>query len=159
MLADFRWTCANYVYMHDDLFSANAFETFKEERIRRNIRLEKEVNLDLKPTSSDISKHAATFVNSKCQAIVIITQTEPAAQLVSELYKQGYEGYILIQGASMSIASYVRGWQDAATVNKIMKGVIAVDTYAGVGTPRLVLTGVLARERHKITKIACLHQV
>ena len=141
VLADFRWTCANYVYMHDDLFSNNAFETFKEESIQRNIRIEKAINLELKPNSPPISKHAETVVNSNCQAIVIITQTDPAARMVNELYKQGYEGYILIQGASMSIASYVRGWQDAATVNKIMKGVIAVDTYAGVGTPRLVLMG------------------
>ena len=159
MRADFRWTCANYVYMHDDLFSANAFETFKEERILRNIRSEEDVNLALNPTSEDISKHAETFVKSECNAIVIITQTKPAARLVSELYKQGYEGYILIQGASMSIEGYLRVGQDDATVNEIMKGVIAVDKYAGVGTPRLVLMGVLAREQHKITKIVCLHQV
>ena len=133
MPADFRWTCANFVYTPLDLFSTTAYETFKQEQ---NIRIALSVTLDFNPTPDDISKAMADIMESDCLATVVVVQSRHAAELVYAAHVQGYEGEFLMP--RLELQSYLRQKADEAEVNRMMTGIFLFAVFNGEGTARLV---------------------
>ena len=133
MLADFRWTCANFVYTPLDMFSTTAYETFKQEK---NIRIAVTVTLGLHPTPDDHSKAMARIMKSDCLATIVVVQTSQAAELVYAAHTQGYEGEFLMP--RLELQSYLRQKADEAEVNRMMTGIFLFAVFNGEGTARLV---------------------
>ena len=134
MPADFRWTCANFVYTPLDLYSTTAYETFKQEK---NIRIELSVTLDRQPTPDDYSKAMAKIMESDCLATIVVVQTRQAAELVYAAHTQGYEGEFVMPRLA-GIQSYLRQKADEAEVNRMMTGIFFLAVFNGEGTARLV---------------------
>ena len=133
MPADFRWTCANFVYTPLDLYSTTAYETFKQEK---NIRIELSVTLDRNPTPDDYSKAMADIMESDCLATVVVVQSRHAAELVYAAHTQGYKGEFLMP--RLELQSYLRQKADEAEVNRMMTGIFLFAVFNGEGTARLV---------------------
>ena len=137
MIADFGWTCANYVYTSLDIFSSSAYQTFKSIAHEKNIRLASSVDLKLKPTTGEYYDAITKIMKSGCLATVIVTQSAQAAEVIYEAHRQGYEGHFVTQGSGMSVPDYLhRKTGNEIQVNRMMKGIFAVDSFNGAGTKR-----------------------
>ena len=77
-------------------------------------------------------------MRSDCLVTIIVTQTVATGEMVREAHKQGYEGQIIIQGASMSIQGYLRSKLGDTQAHRMMRGIIAVSPFNGIGTPKFV---------------------
>ena len=137
MIVDLGLTCANYVYTEVDSFSASAYHTFKRTAPERKIRLASSIGLTENPTSDDFIQAATRIMKSDCRATVVTTQSVAGAAVVHETHKQGYEGQFLVQGALMAIPRLLRTKvKDDDEVNRMMRGIFAVDSFNGAGTER-----------------------
>ena len=137
VFAEFGWACANYVYTPSDVFSLSAYETFKRTAPERKIRLASSIGLTENPTSDDFIQAATRIMKSDCRATVVTTQSVAGAAVVHETHKQGYEGQFLVQGALMAIPRLLRTKvKDDDEVNRMMRGIFAVDSFNGAGTER-----------------------
>ena len=138
LLSDFRWTCANYVYTSFDLFSTSAYEAFKRFAPDRNIRLAASIGLARSPENEEYIEAVDKIMRSDCLVTIMVTQTVATGEMVREAHDQGYEGEIVIQGASMSIQGYLRSKLGVAQAHRTMTGIIAVSPFNGFGTPKFV---------------------
>ena len=137
MIADFGWTCANYVYTEVDSFSASAYHTFKRTAPEKNIRLAERVGFQTEqPTAGDYDEAATKIMKSGCQATVIVTQTVPTASIIYEARKRGYEGHFVIQAASMSIQANLRRMVGDTQTDEMLHEMLAVAPFNGVGNDR-----------------------
>ena len=137
MIADFGWTCANYVYTEVDSFSASAYHTFKRTAPEKNIRLAERVGFQTEqPTAGDYDEAATKIMKSGCQATVIVTQTVPTASIIYEARKRGYEGHFVIQAASMSIQANLRRMVGDTQTDEMLHGMLAVAPFNGAGNDR-----------------------
>ena len=142
MIVDFEWTCANYVYTYVDSFSVSAFHTFERTAPEKNIELTVPVSLPRdEPTAEDYDEAVTKIMESACPATVIVTQTTPTASIIYEARKRGYEGYFVIQGASMSIQANIHRMADrdgltTQDANLMLRGMHAVAPFNGVGNDR-----------------------
>ena len=138
MIADFGWTCANYVYTFVDSFSVSAYHTFERTAPEKNIRLAASVSLQTEdPTQEDYDKAVTKIMESDCLATVIVTQSAQAAEMIYEAHRQGYKGQFVTQGSGMSVSDYLhRKTGNETQVNRMMKGIFAVDSFNGAGTKR-----------------------
>ena len=136
MIADFGWTCANYVYTEGDIFSSSAYQTFKSTAPEKNIRLAASVGLKSKPTADDYNNAINKIMKSGCLATVVVTQSVQAAELIYEARKRGYKDQFVIQGSGMSVPDYLQRKTDETQANRMMEGIFAVDSFNGLGTKR-----------------------
>ena len=137
MIADFQWTCANYVYTYVDSFSLSAYHEFKKIAPEKNIQMTTvSVGLPNQPTAEDYDEAVTKIMESSCLATVIVTQTTPTASIIYEARKQGYKGHFVVQGASMSIQTNIRRMAGDTQMNEILHGMHAVAPFHGVGTKR-----------------------
>ena len=142
MIADFGWTCANYVYTEVDSFSSSAYHAFKRTAPKKKIQLAESVSLHTEePTAEDYDEAATKIARSGCQATVIVTQTVPTASIIYEAHKRGYRGHFVIQGASMSIQANIHRMADrdgltTQDANLMLRGMHAVAPFNGVGNDR-----------------------
>ena len=90
------------------------------------------------PTRGEYANGVNKIMESNCLVTIMVTQTVPTAEMVREAHKQGYEGEIIIQGASMSIQGYLRSKAGETEAHRLMRGIIAVSPFNGVGTPKFV---------------------
>ena len=141
MLADFGWTCANYLYTPLDVFSTTAYETFKKRTAReRNIRLASSVSLKSNPTTNDISNAVADIMKSDCLVTIMSIQTPRAADVVYEAHRQGYQGEFVTSSTALNIRTYLHlKAEDDAHINSMMRGIFSVAEFNGIGTARSVL--------------------
>ena len=91
-----------------------------------------------RPEKKEYTEAANKIMESNCLVTIMVTQTVLTGEMVREAHKQGYEGEIIIQGASMSIQGYLRSKLDETQAHHSMRGIIAVSPFNGIGTPKFV---------------------
>ena len=139
MIADFGWTCANYVYTFVDSFSVSAYHVFERAAPEKKIQLAASVSLQTEdPTQEDYDKAVTKIMQSDCLATVIVTQTAPTASIIYEARKRGYEGHFVIQAASMSIQFNLRRMVGDTQTDEMLHGMLAVAPFNGAGNDRWV---------------------
>ena len=126
------------MYAPFDVFSTSAYEAFKHFAPKKNIRLASSISLVTSPTHGEYTEATKKIMKSNCLVTIMVTQTVLTGEMVREAHKQGYEGEIIIQGASMSIQGYLRSETGEAEAHRLMRGIIAVSPFNGVGTPKFV---------------------
>ena len=120
-----------------DVFSSSAYQTFKSIAPDKNIRLASSVDLKLKPTTGEYYDAITKIMKSGCLATVIVTQSAQVAEVIYEARKRGYKGQFVILGSGMSVPDYLhRKTGNEIQVNRMMKGIFAVDYFNGAGTKR-----------------------
>ena len=126
------------MYAPFDVFSTSAYEAFKHFAPKKNIRLASSISLVTSPTHGEYANGVNKIMRSDCLVTIIVTQTVATGEMVREAHDQGYEGEIVIQGASMSIQGYLRSKLGEAQAHRTMTGIIAVSPFNGFGTPKFV---------------------
>ena len=94
--------------------------------------------MKLSPTPEEYIEATNKIMKSNCLVTIMVTQTVPTGEMVREAYNRGYKGEIIIQGASMSIQGYLRSKLDEAQAHRMMRGIIAVSSFNGIGTAKFV---------------------
>ena len=120
-----------------DVFSSSAYQTFKSIAHEKNIRLASSVDLKLEPTTGEYYDAITKIMKSGCLATVIVTQSAQVAEVIYEAHKRGYKGQFVIMGSGTSVPDYLyRKTGNKTQVNRMMKGILAVDSFNGAGTKR-----------------------
>ena len=92
----------------------------------------------MSPNDEEYTEAVNKIMRSKCLVTIIVTQTVPTGEMVREAHKQGYKGQIIIQGASMAVKGYLRSKWGETQAHRLMRGIIAVSPFNGIGTPKFV---------------------